>query len=435
MARKHHNGFEWGSVLDGTLLASATVTIDEASARSGGFGQHVTLTDTNRRGWYNRPLSANTASHWFLRIYLKLITALNGTSRIMLIGAGTDVSALCMGVVLNADRTLTLSDEDGVIGSSSALSLDTWYRIEVEFDNTTAAGSHVCRLRLDGTNVVEATNRSIATNPRGYAVGGHVYLGTATSGEFYIDDVALNDSSNSHENSWPGDGKIIILLPTGDGDTTNRGTQGTHWDTGPTTGQAAFAQVDEGATPDDGTSYITLLDTSASTTDPPIMLFNVENPGDKGIGASDTIKFVTVRLRHGSSAAQARRHRHLLKSGSSFIDGAMISCATSTPMAWDADSNTSPEFFTRIVQHTDPSTAVAWTRSGVDSVQVGFRSDSDVTPVPRISFVAAEVEYVPTAGGGAADWIPRRGSFGQDARLRRRGPTPKQLSSTLLKVA
>lgn len=398
MSRRFHTGLEWGSVTDGNVLTSGAVgTIDATSARSGAFGHHITLSAATRTGLAKPFESANAARHWFTRFYLYIVAAPNVNSSVFQIGSGADASGHAMSVRLNTDRTLALVDEDGDIGSSSALSLDTWFRIEVEFDNTPASGSHVGRLRIDGTNVVEATNRAVATLPRGVAWGGNVYTSaSASSGEWYIDDVAVNDTSNSHQTSWPGSGKILALLPNADGTTTNRGTQGTDWDTGPTTGQTALAQVDEAMPPDDDTSYLTLLATSAGTTDPPVMLFNVESATGKGVASGDTIKLVAVRLRHGSTTGSGRRHHHVLKSGGSYVDGAQIVTGTST-YEWDADDGNAPPEWTRIVQYTDPATSAAWTLTALDAVEVGFRAGSDVNPVPRMSFVAAEIEYDPVA--------------------------------------
>src|SRR6266576_2199201 len=32
----------------------------------------------------------------------------------------------------------------------------------------------------------------------------------------YIDDVALNDTTGANQNTWPGEGKVVLLVPTAD---------------------------------------------------------------------------------------------------------------------------------------------------------------------------------------------------------------------------
>src|SRR3990167_2052215 len=65
-------------------------------------------------------------------------------------------------ITLDNSRLLRLYDEDGQIGSaSSALSLETWYQVELYMDVTGAGGSHVLRARVDGVEFAGASNRNI----------------------------------------------------------------------------------------------------------------------------------------------------------------------------------------------------------------------------------------------------------------------------------
>ncbi len=121
-------------------------------------------------------------------------------------------------LALRTDGKLVLCEGASVGGTqigalSSALSTGTWYRLEVAWQPKNAGGSQQIQVRLEGSAIVEATGNI------GSGTHGQIIVGDSQNTEtpnFYFDDVALNDSSGSNQNSWPGDGAIILLKPVGD---------------------------------------------------------------------------------------------------------------------------------------------------------------------------------------------------------------------------
>lgn len=106
------------------------------------------------------------------------------------------------------------------VGSdSSALSANTWYRLEASAMIGTAA-TDALELRLDGVSVASASGLSL-TDDLIEDVGFGWTFPTGTSNtlgavDLIFDDVAINDSSGATQNSWPGAGSVVLLKPTAD---------------------------------------------------------------------------------------------------------------------------------------------------------------------------------------------------------------------------
>lgn len=401
--RLFHDGLEFGTSVStayqsgysGTLGSPA---VDATSLRSGSYGLHIaSMSSGAGEGFRWRQVNSGaTTGHWYVRGYLYIVSAPGvNDSTILAIAGATSQTSPVSGIKLNDDRTLTLNDEDGVVGTSAvALATNTWYRIEMEVDNTAAAGSHTVTLRVDGTNVVSATNRSIATTLTGFRIGGNINNESNTTGEWYWDDIALNNDSGSYQTSWPGSGKIVHMEVDSDGTTTNRGSQGTNWETGPSTGGTAYQQLDESPTANDATDYITLITNSTAVdSGTGVMLFNLESSSSAGIGASDTITLAAVRARMAGAATGNFVYRQIIKSGASYLDNAVTFQNTT---GWYWDYYLEPRFSVAIA-YTDPATGSAWTTSGLDAAEVGVRA-TDADPDVQISKIILQVEYVPSAG-------------------------------------
>jgi hypothetical protein len=117
----------------------------------------------------------------------------------------------------------------GSAGSSSALSVDTWYLIETSI-TIPASGNGSVELRIDGVTAVGPSAGNVGTTltPSTHRIG-HV-TGTETATTLYYDDLAINDGTGANQNTWPGEGNISLLLPTADN------AKGTGWEAPQTTG-------------------------------------------------------------------------------------------------------------------------------------------------------------------------------------------------------
>jgi hypothetical protein len=251
MARLWTSGFENNAVLSADTNKEWTV---------GSSGQ-TTVTSPVNSGTYSMKLdgtqgaqqlrktfiSSNTDGPVYCRYYLRVDTLPNVNnfiSTITPLAVGNDLGA----ILLKTDGTLELWDEDGIIGSaSSALTLGTQYRIEIKVDRTAAAGSHIVEAKIDGTVFATSSTRNLSNGAARVWFGAALGLEALTSGVWYMDDIAVNDSTGSFQNTYPGPGKVIHLKPSSAGDSTE-------WT--PDTG-SNFARVQE-VKPDDNTSKVDL---------------------------------------------------------------------------------------------------------------------------------------------------------------------------------
>src|SRR5688572_2169742 len=237
------------------------------------------LTNTSAAEGFRQQHTASQGSYYF-RFYL-YVEALPSSTAVLGGFRTTGVSKAT--IRLTTSGALQLFDtEDGIqIGSNSSdLSLDTWYRIEVHADTTTLSSTSVeARAYVDTPGATAFWNPSGTMNIANNAnnVGCYTGGGDATL-IYYVDDLAVNDTTGSFQNSWCGEGKVIALRPNGDGDNSQwTGSDGNSTDN--------YLLVDE--TPPDSADYV------QSNTNNQIDDYNFEAT-PAALGASDVINVVQV---------------------------------------------------------------------------------------------------------------------------------------------
>jgi len=144
MARLWSCGFELNSTGSGVEFNSASgtaVSITTTTVRSGTYALRINGLTSGARSTASQGFSAATADGpYFFRTYFRYATLPSANNRIMRLGSSTATDFIVY-LTLTSAGTLILSDEDGNIGSaSSALTVDTWYSIEIQYDRTPAAG-------------------------------------------------------------------------------------------------------------------------------------------------------------------------------------------------------------------------------------------------------------------------------------------------------
>jgi hypothetical protein len=162
----------------------------------------------------------------YARFYLRISSAPSTTLQIWAWRLNGVVAA---DISLLGNRTLQLNaPATGVIGTSFALTVDTWYRVETSI-TIPASGNGSLELRIDGvTQTSGAANVGTTLTTTTHRIG-HVTAGeTATT--LYYDDLAINDGTGANQNTWPGPGNVTLLKPTSDN------TKGTGWEGPQTTG-------------------------------------------------------------------------------------------------------------------------------------------------------------------------------------------------------
>ena len=247
-------------------------------------------------------------------------------------------------------------------------------------DTTPSTGSRVIEGRLDGTVFATSSAQTVGTQSDIF-VGANGLSEAQTTGEWWFDDLALNDNTGSHQNGYPGSGKILQLRPNGTGDVNQYASA-----TGGTAGAANnYTRVDE-VTPDGGTTFNQA--TAVNQQD----LFTVTS---SGIGASDTVNVVMVGLDLANSTTGASTTTAVTPQLEKTSGGTI---ASGTPIIPDSTSfgvngPSSPRNYP-LVTYNDPD-GNPWTLSTLTSMQIGYEETAFATSHSRVSTVWASVDYTP----------------------------------------
>lgn len=402
MARIFQDGFENNDTTTNrnTWDTWSLATISTTHVRTGTYAMRISsLASATPQGAVKKWLGTAANGPYYMRAYLYVVTPPSANNTIMGFTASSTLggSVRCS-IILASDGTLKLFSGNSIgsqIGSASAAVTDSaWHMLELQTDTTAASGSRVIEARLDGsvfaTSSAESQSSSLA-----FTVGGNLGAESQTTGEWWFDDVALNDTTDTSQTSYPGSGKIITLRPNAAGDANGFTTQ-----TGGTAGSTNnYTRVNE-FPPDDATSFNGAH--NLNTED----LFNMD---DSGIGASDTVNVVQVNGRFRNNVAD-------LTTGIKFetektSGGTKSQSAGITPdtTSWNTNGTAIPRLPV-LTLYTDPDGA-AWTQTTLDSMQAGYRIASGSTNDIDVTALWVTVDYTPAAVGGS-DSTPRMLTMG-----------------------
>lgn len=396
MSRVFHTGFEWRTVVDGqehrTNIASPSIST--AIKHSGAASlrcSNASLAAGLYRG-FDHLFAAQTALYTRFYFYIDSQTddVLVTTTMDLFLGATNALSVQIYrsGATYTAD---TVINNYATSLGTFAVGIDAWHYIEIYYDTTPADGSEKVTVRYDGSAQITRADLTLTSKTITVVQAGY-YNGTAgaiTDTDVYFDDIAINNASGSVNNSWCGEGNIVIAVPTGAGD--NAATTG------------IYSYINEVPPSNTATSGSTMveLDSNAVVAD-----YAMTDSSTLGIDSYDTIVAVSVLARVREEAAGTSSYQLRIKSAS----GGTVT-STSAGDAGNATPRTNPASTTAwarpLYSELDPTTGVAWTPTGtnsIDSMQCGLTNvDADSTPDLWCLTLAAMIEYKDgTAPGGSA---------------------------------
>lgn len=149
-----------------------------------------------------------TSSTVYFRFYLRAAAA--PTANVMISQFGPTGT----GFRLTTGGTLALMVNNSAQGSASAVVTDSaWYRAEWSITCDGSNNITAAELLLDGASIATfsgsvAFGAAAATSRFGW------FTNPGAAKILNLDDVAVNDSSGSAQTTWPGPGKVTLLLPT-----------------------------------------------------------------------------------------------------------------------------------------------------------------------------------------------------------------------------
>lgn len=404
MTRVFHTGFEWQSVTDGMEHRSNfdTPAIDttikhsgEASLRcSGSLGAGL------YRG-FDHLIASQTVVYARWYFYIDSLEQVANVAVTMDLFLGT-TNALTLQIYNDGGGVYTcypFVNNYGTALATFTVGIDAWHYIEVYYDTTAADGSEKVTIKYDGSDQVTRTDLTLTSKTITVIQAG-MYNGSAsaiTGTDVYFDDIAINNGTGTLNNSWCGEGKIVASLLTGAGD--NAATTG------------IYSYINEIPPTNTATSGSTMIELDSNGV---IADYNTTDSSTLGIDSYDTIVAVSVLARVREEAAGTSSYQLRIKSAS----GGTVTSTTAAD-AGNATPRTNPASTTAwlrpLYSETDPTTGVAWTPTGtnsIDNMQIGITNvDADSTPDLWCLNLVAMIEYKEGTppGGSVKDII---GGFG-----------------------
>lgn len=329
---------------------------------------------------------------FFFRFYLYVVTLPSATR---VIGGARITGSLKISIRLTSAGALQLynSEDSAQVGSdSSAISTATWYRVELNYDSTTLASTS-CEARL----YAASDESSLLWNPSGTidlaatptAFGCYTDVADANL-DYIVDDLAINDTTTSFENTWCGEGEVICLRPNGAGDNTA-------WTRGGTDTGANWSQVNEA--PPDSAQYV------ESNTSGQIDDYEMEAT-PAALESTDTINVVHVGVFAAVSDATGADPDIVLRiksaSGGTVEESASLDL-NSVTYNGPAPLPTGSDNCYKLTLYDLPGASTsAWTKSTLDTMQAGIREAVTDTHFARIAALWVMVDHKPGAAASAA---------------------------------
>lgn len=384
MARLFSTGFEIDTLSSGYEILSVTNgTLDTTIKRSGARSFKCAPATTNHFV-RQQVFLTNSSTIGYTRFYMYIETAPPSAFAITRFANVSDTS--CGQLTLDNNRVLRLVDGNGTVqATSSAIPLNTWTRIEMKMDPAgTVEG------KIDGTTFGNVSGVTTGTWGR---VNIGFLTGTPASGVIYLDDWAINDSSGSSENSWPGDsGGIYTLFPDGDG--TSHAWNRTN---GTDAGTSLNYQLMNDPTVADTTAMI------QSNTLNALDMYTMANHGLSNKSVS--VVHVAARISNNSVADTTTACKlQVVKTGGGTVaeSGALIPNSTTFRTTFAAPTTAGAPALPPITLYADPDGA-AWTLTTIDSMQAGIKLTATGTNRIRATALWVTFDTIPASALSKSD--------------------------------
>lgn len=332
MARIFTEGFEMGDLLGlSSINGGAIIKTSSPAPRSGVYCLYCSDITANVT------IDIDDKTELYFRAGVRCVSVDTGSTTI-LFGAYNSTTPL---IRINM-TTLSLSLQVGTATTGTAfytINQSVWYLLEVYVKIHDTEG--VVTVKLDG---IEVYSFSGDTKPGADTTINNIVLGQKTSAVNYpaFDDIAINDTTGSVDNSWCGDGRIIALKTNASGDITNltnsAGTQVNN-----------YTYVDD--IPADGDTTFVYGD-SENEYD----LYGFENPS---IPVNNIPKMVWVEGRAKTTGSGTGR-MVIKSSGSEITSGSMA-------LGYEYGVLLS-EYYS-----IDPITSGSWSQETLDAIQAGMK--------------------------------------------------------------
>lgn len=347
----HFTGFEAGGLYEGNVVGACAIS--SSTKRSGGYSCRIQGDGLTQNYIQVRPLNPTTGAYngdfsvpaSYTTIWINFHSQASTTADVLKIVsmAATTKARL----VRISGGFLRVYDKDGAVVTtgSTAMALDTWYKIYFKVSNSTTdiAADGAYEVRINGTVELSGTCKTLSSSISNIRVGSD---DATASYDAYYDDVAVG-STGFLENY-----RTVILKPNANGTYTS--TWANQGDT------SQYKCVDDVPT-DDATTFI---DYVAGALDNKTYCCNLEDSAAITVGAGIPIYALKgmFRVRRNGGGVNISWNFMCRSGGSDFYLGTGSQTAT---------SGTWVNF--GILWTQDPATTSAWTSAALDALQIGVQ--------------------------------------------------------------
>lgn len=218
--------------------------------------------------------------------------------------------------------------------------VDEWTILEghIVIDNS----SGECTLKINGTTDATFTGdtQADATDNTVRSIWFRGGFGVGTFG--YVDDIAVNDTSGSYQNSWCGLGGIFYLEPVADGDQND-------WT--PSSGTVNYAMVDD-IPPDNATTF------NQGELSGELELYEVDDCPQY----VNTVNLLEVVYRAALATSGYNELTDIVKTAGTVYQGSETTIITITPTF---------AYYKGTAHYINPNTGTAWGTAEVSAMQAG----------------------------------------------------------------
>lgn len=218
---------------DGGVFGASTATADTTVFRSGSASWKHSSGASNTVSYAQFNPGAVDGRSYFIRAYFKV--AAPPTAAVAILSVMANITGVA--ARLRTDGAIELVINSVVQGSPSPAVTDgNWHRVELKAVAVATNSWNAGELVVDGTTVASASvtafTRTSTVMNCGWtqAPGANLIINT--------DDFAVNDSTGTVNNGYPGDSNVVLLLPTADS------AKGTGWTDDNASTVSLFPSVD-----------------------------------------------------------------------------------------------------------------------------------------------------------------------------------------------
>lgn len=372
LARIWTIGFESNDItIEGFISPSPFVT-DTVTVRSGTYSLKRLASSTAAR---TASLAGALDRAWFLRVYY-MFSALPA-SQISLMYFKDSGAANVMGLELMTDGTVKFGVSPN-LQSTLPLAANVWHSIEMSYKAITGADNEF------GARINEEFLFGTAAGSEAAPDTVHLF-GTNTTITGWFDDIALNDDTGASQKSWPGPGKVVLLVPISDN------ARDTLWTGGVGGTSNLFDAVNNlpptGTATETDATQIEHAGGAAGTTDR--YDANMTKPETAGIRAADTVNTAHFIEADGEDIATGAKllnfevlSNPVIASPGNITAGNNIGALGTYPTNWTVRSS-SPVYAPRLDVKTSPV--------------MRARRPETASRVASVCFMGIYVDYTPGA--------------------------------------